>query len=145
MKKFNFSSASTCLQKSSKCLDIGSTEQTSTSSEKPTSSCENLKKSSVNVQRPRLSLIPIAPPITPAIIPRPIQIFDPSDKDPPSFPIQPWPLKKDAARKKGSSTNKRHSTQHTFSLINVAFLLCKVKMVSHPLLKGHLISKLSLT
>ena len=82
----------------SSCLDIGCTIQSSIISEKPNSSSENSITSTAAVQRPPISLIPIAPVATPAITFRPIDIPDLPDIHPP-FLLPLPPTIKTVARK----------------------------------------------
>ena len=81
----NLHSAPPVFEWKSKLLDNGSTVETTTVSRIPTSSSGKLANSSVTDQRVPVSTTPLAPVITP----RPIQLMDPVDIDPPQFPLPP--------------------------------------------------------
>ena len=83
-----------------KFKDTVSTIQTSTFSEKLTSSSEKLTDTSVKVQRPLLSPKPAAPAITLALTPRTIRFWDPYDIDSAPFLLAPPLLTETVARKK---------------------------------------------
>ena len=78
----------------SEFIETDYTLRTKIIAEKPTSSYANLINTPLTVQRLPLSPKPVAPAITSTITLGPIHIRDPSDIDPPSFPLAPAPHKK---------------------------------------------------
>ena len=96
-------SAPSVSQTYSNVIETGSNVKSWSKSENFFSPLEKIK--TLTVQKPPLSTMPVAPAITPAITPRPI---DPSDIDPPPCPFSPPLLSKIVARK--SKSFEHHAT-----------------------------------
>ena len=88
----NLPSARRISEINSKFIDTGSTVETSINSDPINSSSENLILSTVTVQNPPQSPIPVAPAITPAINRIPIHDPDLSEVDALPFPLPPLQL-----------------------------------------------------
>ena len=132
-------SSSPVAGKNSKSLHTGYLAQTSTISEKITSSSKSVINASVTAQRSPLSWTPVAS----AIVPGPIHIPDPSDRDTPLFPLPPPPLTKVVPRK-SKSFKHRKSFEATHCDKPTPFLFCEMNLMNHFFLHIYMVLKLLL-